>query len=151
MNPQKAYRLVRSAIESGTLVRPDSCNRCGQSPPKARDGRSRIHAHHHDYSRPLDVEWICAKCHRDETPLPVVMGAPAFGDSNGMRKRPEARPYGSRNGYAKLDEAAVADIKTRQMNAHEYASKYGISIAAVYDVFQGRRWGWLAAAPEVSR
>lgn len=51
-----AHRMVKLAILHGDLVRPDTCSRCGQ--PHAI-----IEAHHHDYSLPLDVEWLCRDCH----------------------------------------------------------------------------------------
>ena len=88
MIKEKAYRAVRTALAQGVLVRPQQCTRCGRS-GHALDGRSIIHAHHHDYTKPLDVEWICAKCHRKETPLHAVIGAPCYGDSNGVRNNPE--------------------------------------------------------------
>jgi hypothetical protein len=28
-----------------------------------RCGEPKVHAHHEDYSRPLDVTWLCQKCH----------------------------------------------------------------------------------------
>ena len=86
MNRSSVYRSVRSAIASGELVRPKSCEICGESPPPAKDGRSQIHAHHEDYSRPLDVKWICAMCHRKETPFPDNPGGPALGETNGQAK-----------------------------------------------------------------
>lgn len=54
-NPEKcvARRLVRSAIAAGTLVR-KPCEVCGAS---------RTHGHHEDYSKPLDVNWLCPKHH----------------------------------------------------------------------------------------
>ena len=85
MTPQQAYGRVRAALKSGELVRPDSCSRCGRS-GVASDGRSIIQAHHHDYSKPLEVEWICSACHRAETPLPEVMGGKAIGTINGQSK-----------------------------------------------------------------
>ena len=73
---EKAYRAVRTAIDRGDLVRPKRCSKCGRA-PKAR-GRAAIHAHHHDYRKPLAVEWLCAKCHRAITPYPQVSGGPSF-------------------------------------------------------------------------
>jgi hypothetical protein len=45
------------AVRSGKLTRPTSCPKCGRSD-------SRIEGHHADYERPLDVEWLCFRCHR---------------------------------------------------------------------------------------
>lgn len=32
--------------------------------PCAVCGAKKVQAHHHDYSRPLDVEWLCFACHQ---------------------------------------------------------------------------------------
>ena len=53
-----AYQKVQNAKRRGELIIPGKCSRCG-SP-------DRIEAHHHDYSKPLDVNWLCHKCHREE-------------------------------------------------------------------------------------
>jgi hypothetical protein len=50
---------LQRAVRAGDVVRPDRCSRCGNEPPPGRA----INGHHHDYSKPLDVEWLCEKCH----------------------------------------------------------------------------------------
>jgi predicted transcriptional regulator len=59
-----AQNLVEQAIEDGILKRPDCCEQCGSS-GKFRDGRTAIQAHHCDYNQPLDVMWLCQKCHHE--------------------------------------------------------------------------------------
>jgi hypothetical protein len=57
-NPDKrrARLVVAMRIYRGTLIRPTKCERCGiECKPEA---------HHHDYAKPLDVEWLCKPCHR---------------------------------------------------------------------------------------
>lgn len=49
----KAQSAVSNAIRDGRLKR-EPCYFCG-------DGR--VHAHHHDYAKPLTVVWLCPKCH----------------------------------------------------------------------------------------
>ena len=49
-----AHGVVRRALVSGRLVRQD-CQSCGSS--------QNIQAHHEDYDKPIDVEWLCSKCH----------------------------------------------------------------------------------------
>lgn len=58
----KARRAVRSAIEAGRMERPKTCQECGQEATRS-DGVTAIHAHHEDYSKPLDVIWLCPICH----------------------------------------------------------------------------------------
>jgi ribosomal protein S27AE len=53
-----ARRQVHNALRSGRIVRPTACSRCGLE--------TRITAHHPDYTRPLDVVWLCYQCHADE-------------------------------------------------------------------------------------
>ncbi len=58
-NPEKraARHAVAYAIRTGRLKK-QPCVKCG--------GSFRIHAHHHDYSKPLDVTWLCSLCHGKE-------------------------------------------------------------------------------------
>lgn len=49
------------AVKHGVVVKPEACQRCGSVVSKRH-----LHGHHHDYDRPLDVEWICSLCHGKE-------------------------------------------------------------------------------------
>lgn len=56
-NPDKVacWRAYAKALKQGLLIRPAACSRCAK--PCKPDG------HHHDYSKPLAVEWLCRRCH----------------------------------------------------------------------------------------
>ena len=56
---KNAYMAVEAAIRAGIITRPDRCSGCG-----CPNSEHRIEAHHYDYSRPLDVIWLCTPCHR---------------------------------------------------------------------------------------
>jgi hypothetical protein len=51
----RARNAVSNAIRDGRLKR-RPCVHCGSL---------RVQAHHHDYSRPLDIVWVCFTCHRE--------------------------------------------------------------------------------------
>ena len=56
-NPEKisAHVLVRVAVKSGELTKPSHCERCHKE--------KKLQGHHDDYSKPLEVEWLCQSCH----------------------------------------------------------------------------------------
>ena len=60
-----ANDLVERALEKGIITRPDVCDECGNG-GEFRDGRTVIQSHHSDYNKPLDVEWLCQKCHHEK-------------------------------------------------------------------------------------
>ncbi len=69
----RAYNVFQAALRKGILVRPLLCEKCGKNPGVDRRGLSLIHAHHHDYQLPLDVEWLCNLCHsREHYPLEIA-------------------------------------------------------------------------------
>jgi hypothetical protein len=51
----KAHTKVRNALCDGKLIR-KPCEVCGEL---------RAQAHHDDYSKPLDVRWLCTKHHAE--------------------------------------------------------------------------------------
>ncbi len=51
----KAHDAVSNAIRDGKLERPSHCESCFQE--------KFVHGHHEDYNKPLDVDWLCIKCH----------------------------------------------------------------------------------------
>ncbi len=49
------WDALRTALRNGSVIRPGSCEDCGIACVP--------HGHHDDYAKPLDVRWLCAKCH----------------------------------------------------------------------------------------
>ena len=52
---RRAHHAVEQEVKMGRMIM-CVCNRCGSD--------TRVHAHHHDYSKPLEIEWLCVSCHR---------------------------------------------------------------------------------------
>ena len=50
-----AWRKVETAVKWGKLKRPAACEACGKA--------GAVEAHHDDYTKPLDVKWLCDPCH----------------------------------------------------------------------------------------
>ena len=60
-NPEAhtAHIRVMNALAARKLKKASACEQCGVL------GR-RLDAHHRDYAKPLEVEWICVSCHKRE-------------------------------------------------------------------------------------
>jgi hypothetical protein len=55
----RAHDAVKNAVKAHRLLKPTVCGRCGRRPAEP------LHAHHADYSKPLDVTFVCRPCHRE--------------------------------------------------------------------------------------
>ena len=53
-----ARQKLNKALLSGRIIRPRHCELCN------KNGK-RLHAHHEDYSKPLEVIWMCILCHTE--------------------------------------------------------------------------------------
>ena len=51
-----AHKEVEKALRRGALKKPAHCEQCQRIP-------KRLEGHHEDYSKPLEVHWICHRCH----------------------------------------------------------------------------------------
>ena len=50
-----ARRKLQNAVKRGDIKKPIYCQDCGEE--------KKLTAHHEDYSKPLDVIWLCYRCH----------------------------------------------------------------------------------------
>ena len=60
-NPEKycAHYLLSNAVRDGRIKK-GPCERC--------ESTNRVHGHHDDYAKPLEVRWLCCPCHHREHP-----------------------------------------------------------------------------------
>ena len=52
---RRVHSLTHYYLKTGKLIRPDQCEECGVA--------CKPDAAHVDYSRPLEVRWLCRPCH----------------------------------------------------------------------------------------
>jgi len=52
---ERARYAVWYAVKTGKIKKPQNCTKCMST--------ERIHGHHHDYKKPLEIEWLCSLCH----------------------------------------------------------------------------------------
>ncbi len=52
---KRAHYLLGNAVRDGRIIK-QPCRKCGSK---------KSEAHHPDYMKPLDVEWLCLKHHRE--------------------------------------------------------------------------------------
>ncbi len=58
-NPEKyaAHIILNNQIRNGGIKK-EPCEKCNST--------KNVHGHHKDYSKPLDVNWLCCACHNGE-------------------------------------------------------------------------------------
>lgn len=118
-NPDKrrAQGFVSYAIKRGLLVRPERCESCAKL--------CKPHAHHDDYSRPLDVRWLCSRCH----------GREHWDISHTEPATPKA--------IRKLSAADAIEIRVRRSageRAKDLAAEFGVSSSAISMIASNQRW-----------
>ena len=52
---RSAQDKVSYALKTGKLIKPEKCEKCSEIKP--------LQGHHEDYKKPLEVMWLCYKCH----------------------------------------------------------------------------------------
>ena len=149
-----ARKAVGRAIEAGTL-KAAPCQKCGN--PRAQ-------AHHPDYSLPLDVEWLCAKCHSQlhNQKHPIEKRCEVCGElytphptkraraktcspkcraaliSRRLTEKPVIPPW------AKLDAEKAAEIRRRYaaggISMRAMAKEYDVHHKQISDIVRGKAW-----------
>lgn len=56
---EAARRKLRYAVKKGRIKKAEFCEHCGRKPKSPQ----LMHGHHHDYSQPFNVKWLCYRCH----------------------------------------------------------------------------------------
>lgn len=52
----KARNKLRYAVRTGKIMKPKICEKCFD--------KAKLHGHHSDYNKPLEVLWVCNYCHK---------------------------------------------------------------------------------------
>lgn len=117
MTKQIARARVAYALRTGRITKPARCSQCKSPGP--------VQGHHHrGYENPLDVMWLCAKCHY------AIDAA-------------KIRKPGALNGNASLTSEQAAQILCRSLaggNRRELAEEFGVCESVVYCILAGKSY-----------
>ena len=120
LEKSKAHAAVQYAVRKGTLVAPERCQHC--------DGACKLESHHEDYSKPLEVLWLCHACHMRR---------------HGRTLRPNGVLVGERIGNSKLTAGDVLNIRALHGGAWtgaELARQYKVCEATISQILRRVIW-----------
>jgi len=128
-NPEKlkAQNELNYAIRSGRMER-KPCEVCGTD--------QRVHAHHHDYSKPLDVRWLCFVCHKKAHPVDDEDKSVKF---DGAKK---AHLFGVDNPNGRLTERDIDEIRkmlSSGLSQERIGKVFGVHQVTISRVKLGQR------------
>lgn len=151
----RARKALNHAVADGKVI-PQPCKECGA--PKAQ-------AHHEDYTKPLDVDWLCPRCHtkhhdRQKHPLskPCEVCGLVFTPHPTKRERaktcsPACRAKAISQAltanpvippWAKLDAEKAAAIRARitagGVSMRALAREYGVHHGQISAIARGKAW-----------
>lgn len=118
---KRAYRIFKTALNNGTIKRPNRCQICSVKNWICKDGRSYIQGHHEDYNKPLDVKWVCNACHRRITPL-------ASGENNANSK------------LTYLKVRAIKFLYENKWLMTELAAILNVNVSTISKVINNKQW-----------
>lgn len=60
LHPEKTHArsVLKAAVRAGRIVKPGHCEDCCGEFKVAQ-----LHGHHENYEKPLEVNWLCERCH----------------------------------------------------------------------------------------
>ncbi len=62
---RRSHVILNRAVNSGKIMRPNNCSQCNKE--------CKPDGHHANYSKPLDVIWLCRACHSRKSPRTVII------------------------------------------------------------------------------
>jgi hypothetical protein len=65
----RARQILRNAVRRGEIIKPSQCGQCDLVLP--------LQGHHDDYSKPLEVIWLCPLCHGENHQLRHLVSNPS--------------------------------------------------------------------------
>lgn len=150
----KARKALNHAVAAGRVIR-EACCSCGNS---------KAQAHHEDYSRPLDVVWLCARCHsrlhNQKHPLTKMCVSCGTEFTPAPTKRERAKTCSAKcraiaisrsllaspviPPWAKLDAAKAADIRARAaaggISQRKLGKEFGVHHSQIGAILRGKAW-----------
>lgn len=124
----RAQNLLNYAVRTGKIER-GTCEICGTS--------ERVHGHHHDYSKPYDVRWLCLACHKKSHPVDDEDKKIKFSEA----KRPACS--GEDNNFASLDNDSILQIRQLLdigLSQQKIAKAFGVAQSTISRVKLGLNW-----------
>lgn len=102
-------------------------------------------------NRLKNLEWTTASANELHA---VALGLKQTGDRHWSRRHPERVAYGSRNGYSKLHERDVREIRRRYVAQYgvltALAKAFGVSDSTIFDIVHRRHWRHIPAHKDES-
>lgn len=112
----KIQQSVRDAVRRGILKKPNKCEKCQLIIP-----RKILFGHHYKgYDFPLEVKWLCGKCHSEEH---------------------NQKHFGEENGNSKTNWKTIKFIRSNQnLRVVELVNITGIKKSQIYNIINFKNW-----------